>query len=83
MLEKTRGIILHQIKYTDSGIVAQVIHQKIRKAILSYKRDEKQENQENIISCFSLCSFSILRSVIKNPREMHVTERIFCFILSL
>ena len=24
MLEKTRGIILHQIKYTDSGIIAQL-----------------------------------------------------------
>ena len=24
MLQKTRGIVLHQIKYTDSGIVVQV-----------------------------------------------------------
>ena len=43
MLEKTRGIILNQIKYTDSGIIAQAVHQKIRQAILPYKRDEEQE----------------------------------------
>jgi DNA repair protein RecO (recombination protein O) len=28
MLEKTRGIILHQIKYTDSGIVSQIYTRK-------------------------------------------------------
>jgi DNA repair protein RecO (recombination protein O) len=28
MLEKTRGIVLHQIKYTDSGIVAQLYTRK-------------------------------------------------------
>ena len=46
MLEKTRGIILHQIKYSDSGIVATDIYKEVRKAILSYQRNEEQENRQ-------------------------------------
>ena len=43
MIEKTRGIVLHQIKYTDSGISCTVVYKEIRKTIFSYQRDEKQK----------------------------------------
>ena len=74
MLEKTRGIVLHQIKYSDSGIVAQLYTTKIRKAIISYKRHQEQEIRQDIIYFFSQCSFLILKYSYKESREMNLLK---------
>jgi DNA repair protein RecO (recombination protein O) len=49
MLEKTKGIILHQIKYTDSGIVAQVYTRKFgRQTFLIKGMRKKKSGKHNI-----------------------------------
>jgi DNA repair protein RecO (recombination protein O) len=50
MLEKTRGIILHQIKYTDSGIVAQLYTRKFgRQSFLIKGMRNKKTGRHNIL----------------------------------
>jgi DNA repair protein RecO (recombination protein O) len=50
MLEKTRGIILHQIKYTDSGIVAQIYTRKFgRQSFLIKGMRNKKTGKHSII----------------------------------
>jgi DNA repair protein RecO (recombination protein O) len=49
MLEKTRGIVLHQIKYTDSGIVAQLYTRKFgRQSFLIRGMRNKKAGKHNI-----------------------------------
>lgn len=50
MLEKTRGIILHQIKYTDSGIVSHIYTRKFgRKSFLIRGMRGKRTGRHNIL----------------------------------
>jgi DNA repair protein RecO (recombination protein O) len=50
MLEKTRGIILHQIKYTDSGIVSHIYTRKFgRKSFLIRGMRSKKTGRHNIL----------------------------------
>ncbi|HUU99643.1 MAG TPA: DNA repair protein RecO [Bacteroidales bacterium] len=50
MLEKTKGIILHQIKYTDSGIVAQVYTREFgRRSFLIKGLRNKKSGKHNIL----------------------------------
>jgi DNA repair protein RecO (recombination protein O) len=50
MLEKTKGIILHQVKYTDSGIVAQLYTRKFgRQSFLIKGMRNKKTGKHNII----------------------------------
>jgi DNA repair protein RecO (recombination protein O) len=50
MLEKTRGIILHQIKYTDSGIVAQMYTRKFgRQSFLIKGMRNRKTGKHNIL----------------------------------
>jgi DNA repair protein RecO (recombination protein O) len=50
MLEKTRGIILHQIKYSDSGIVAQLYTRKFgRQSFLIKGMRNKKTGKHNIL----------------------------------
>ena len=50
MLEKTRGIILHQIKYTDSGIVSQIYTRKFgRQSFLIKGMRSKKTGKHNIL----------------------------------
>jgi DNA repair protein RecO (recombination protein O) len=50
MLEKTRGIILHQIKYTDSGIVAQIYTRKFgRQSFLIKGMRNRKKGKHNIL----------------------------------
>jgi DNA repair protein RecO (recombination protein O) len=50
MLEKTRGIILHQIKYTDSGIVAQLYTRKFgRQSFLIKGMRNRKAGKHNIL----------------------------------
>ena len=50
MLEKTKGIVLHQIKYTDSGIVAQIYTRKFgRQAYIIKGMRNKKTGKHNIL----------------------------------
>ena len=50
MLEKTRGIVLHQIKYTDSGIVAQIYTRKFgRQSFLIKGMRNRKTGKHNIL----------------------------------
>ncbi|MCE5346137.1 MAG: DNA repair protein RecO [Bacteroidales bacterium] len=50
MLEKTRGIILHQIKYTDSGIIAHLYTRKFgRQSLLIKGMRNKKAGKHNIL----------------------------------
>jgi DNA repair protein RecO (recombination protein O) len=50
MLEKTKGIVLHQIKYTDSGIVAQIYTRKFgRQSFLIKGMRNRKTGKHNIL----------------------------------
>jgi DNA repair protein RecO (recombination protein O) len=50
MIEKTRGIILHQIKYTDSGIVTQIYTRKFgRQSFLIKGMRKRKTGKHNIL----------------------------------
>jgi DNA repair protein RecO (recombination protein O) len=50
MLEKTKGIVLHQIKYTDSGIVAQIYTRKFgRQSFLIKGLRNRKTGKHNIL----------------------------------
>ena len=50
MLEKTRGIILHQIKYTDSGIVSQIYTRKFgRQSFMIKGMRSRKTGKRNIL----------------------------------
>jgi DNA repair protein RecO (recombination protein O) len=50
MLEKTRGIVLHQIKYSDSGIVAQIYTRKFgRQSFLIKGMRNRKTGKHNIL----------------------------------
>jgi DNA repair protein RecO (recombination protein O) len=50
MLEKTRGIILHQIKYTDSGIITQIYTKKFgRQSLLIKGMRNRKTGKHNIL----------------------------------
>jgi len=50
MLEKTKGIVLHQIKYTDSGIIVQMYTQKFgRQSFLIKGMRNRKTGKHNIL----------------------------------
>ncbi len=50
MLEKTRGIVLHQIKYTDSGIVVQIYTKKFgRQSFIIKGMRSRKSGKHNIL----------------------------------
>jgi DNA repair protein RecO (recombination protein O) len=49
MIEKTRGIVLHQIKYTDSGIIAQLYTRKFgRQSFMIKGLRKKKSGRHNV-----------------------------------
>jgi len=73
MLEKTRGIILHQIKYTDSGIVAQMYTRKFgRQSFLVKGMRNKKAGKHNIL--FQPMFILDLEMYYKASREMQVLK---------
>ena len=73
MLEKTRGIILHQIKYTDSGIVAQLYTRKFgRQSFLIKGMRNKKTGKHNIL--FQPMFILDLEMYYKASREMQVLK---------
>jgi len=73
MLEKTRGIILHQIKYTDSGIVAQVYTRKLgRQSFLIRGMRNRKSGKHNIL--FQPMFILDLEIIYKESREMNTLK---------
>jgi DNA repair protein RecO (recombination protein O) len=73
MLEKTRGIILHQIKYTDSGIVAQMYTRKFgRQSFLIRGMRNKKTGKHN--SLFQPMFVLDLELYYKPSREMQTLK---------
>jgi DNA repair protein RecO (recombination protein O) len=73
MLEKTKGIILHQIKYTDSGIVAQIYTRKFgRQSFLIKGMRKKKSGKHNII--FQPMFILDLELYYKASREMQMIK---------
>jgi DNA repair protein RecO (recombination protein O) len=73
MLEKTRGIILHQIKYTDSGIVAQIYTRKFgRQSFIIKGMRRRKEGRHNIL--FQPMFILDLEMYYKTSREMHILK---------
>jgi DNA repair protein RecO (recombination protein O) len=73
MLDKTRGIILHQIKYTDSGIVAQLYTRKFgRQSFLIKGMRNKKTGKHNII--FQPMFILDLEMYYKSSREMQTLK---------
>jgi DNA repair protein RecO (recombination protein O) len=73
MLEKTRGIILHQIKYTDSGIVAQLYTRKFgRQSFLIKGMRNKKAGRHNIF--FQPMFILDLEMYYKASREMQTLK---------
>jgi DNA repair protein RecO (recombination protein O) len=73
MLEKTRGIILHQIKYTDSGIVAQMYTRKFgRQSFLIRGMRSRKTGKHNIL--FQPMFILDLELYYKATREMQTLK---------
>ena len=73
MLEKTRGIILHQIKYTDSGIVAQMYTRKFgRQSFLIKGMRNRKTGKHNIL--FQPMFILDLEMYYKPSREMQILK---------
>jgi DNA repair protein RecO (recombination protein O) len=69
MLEKTRGIILHQIKYTDSGIVSQIYTRKFgRQSFMIKGMRSRKTGKRNIL--FQPLFILDLELYYKASREM-------------
>ena len=69
MLEKTRGIVLHQIKYTDSGIVVQIYTRKFgRQSFLIKGMRNRKTGKHNIL--FQPMFILDLELYYKPTREM-------------
>ena len=69
MLEKTRGIVLHQLKYTDSGIISQIYTKKFgRQSFLIKGMRSKKTGKHNIL--FQPLFILDLELYYKASREM-------------
>jgi DNA repair protein RecO (recombination protein O) len=78
MLEKTRGIILNQIKYTDSGIVARVYTRKFgRQSFLIKGIRNRKAGKHNIL--FQPMFILDLEMHFKASREMQVLKEFSVF----
>jgi len=73
MLEKTRGIILNQIKYTDSGIIARLYTRKFgRQSFLIRGIRSRKSGKHNIL--FQPLYILDLEISYKETREMNVLK---------
>jgi len=73
MLEKTRGIILHQIKYSDSGIVAQLYTRKFgRQSFLIRGIRNRKAGKHSIL--FQPLFILDLEMYHKNTRELQTLK---------
>ncbi len=73
MLEKTRGIVLHQIKYSDSGIVAQLYTKKFGRQSFLIKgiRNRKSGKHNGLFQPLFILDLEIY---FKESREMNLLK---------
>jgi DNA repair protein RecO (recombination protein O) len=73
MLEKTRAIVLHQIKYTDSGIIVQMYTRKFgRQSFLIKGMRKKKSGKHNIL--FQPMFILDMELYYKSSREMQTLK---------
>jgi len=73
MIESTKGIVLHQIKYSDTGIVAQLYTRKFgRQSCLIRGMRSKKSGKHNIF--FQPMSILDLVFYFKESREMQMMK---------
>src|SRR5512140_2735037 len=78
MLEKTIGIVLHQIKYTDSGIVVQMYTRKFgRQSFLIKGMRKRKTGKHNIL--FQPMFILDLELYYKPTREMQTLKEFSAF----
>jgi DNA repair protein RecO (recombination protein O) len=78
MLDKTRGIVLHQIKYTDSGIVSQMYTRKFgRQSFLVKGMRNRKTGKHNIL--FQPMFILDLELYYKASREMQSLKEFSVF----
>jgi DNA repair protein RecO (recombination protein O) len=78
MLDKTRGIVLHQIKYTDSGIVSQMYTRKFgRQSFLIKGMRNRKTGKHNIL--FHPMFILDLELYYKASREMQTLKEFSVF----
>jgi DNA repair protein RecO (recombination protein O) len=78
MLEKTRGIVLHQIKYTDSGIVAQLYTRNYgRQSFLIRGMRNRKAGKHNIL--FQPMFILDIEMQYKQAREMQIMKEFSVF----
>ena len=78
MLEKTRGIVLHQIKYTDSGIISQIYTRKFgRQSFLIKGMRSKKTGKHNIL--FQPLFILDLELYYKSSREIQSLKEFSVF----
>jgi DNA repair protein RecO (recombination protein O) len=73
MLEKSKGIVLHQIKHTDSGIIAQIYTRNFGRKSLMIKGIRSKKKSKQVI--FFQPLFILDLEIYFNPsREIHLLK---------
>ena len=81
MLHKTKGIILHQIKYTDSGVIVQVYTRDFgRVSIMIKGMRSRNSGKHNVL--FQPMFILDLIFYYRELRGGTDAERIYCFIFT-
>ncbi|MBE9469260.1 MAG: DNA repair protein RecO [Bacteroidetes bacterium] len=75
MLNKTRGIILHQIRYSDSSKIVNVYTEKFGRQdfIISESKNKKAKNKHNVLQALFLVEID---AYIKNTRQLQRIKEI-------
>ena len=75
MLNKTRGIILHQIKYTDSSKIVNVYTEKFGRQdfIISESKSKKTKSKHNVLQALFLVEID---AYFKNSRQLQRIKEI-------
>ncbi|RLD62267.1 MAG: DNA repair protein RecO [Bacteroidetes bacterium] len=75
MLNKTRGIILHQIKYSDSSKIVNVYTEKFGRQdfIISESRNKKSKSKHNVLQALFLVEID---AYVKNSRQLQRIKEI-------
>ena len=75
MLNKTRGIILHQIKYSDSSKIVNVYTEKFGRQdfIISESKSKKSKSKHNVLQALFLVEID---AYVKNSRQLQRIKEI-------
>ncbi len=82
MIDSSKAIVLHQIKYSDSGIVVQLFYTEVRTGISFLIKGMRKKIQGNTMYFFSQCSILEIAIYYKESREMQIMKEFLSFIFS-